>query len=339
MNLPGICRTKQIRGYAFPGIINNGSYYLTHLEVFADGLINCWEMVDLPLFKKKLRSGWVVTSIPDGDPLSIHGIGSLVVSNAKWNHTNKTLVKFIKTVLKQLNPRMENLYKCYGRETEEIGRVKYASVGIPNTRPWKTKEPNTPLVWGIFGKSLQHFRVSNDRLFLVNIQLFPDDTAVIFGSGEPITLDFNTFANQLRNPDYFRFPNRGDRVTIEQLVTFTAGEWKWSVKPESLQAEFHDLHNQVLGKPGAVKQCIEAYSNYLSKQTKETLNQLRQKYEAVPEHLRMYCGDMDTKDIPIRMILYGKEEIKKWSHYQIAKAMNKELPWIKIPEPPDENSA
>ena len=32
----------------------------------------------------------------------------------------------------------------------------------------------------------------------------------------------------------------------------------------------------------------------------------------------MYCGDMDTKDIPIRMILCGMDEIKNWSHYQAA---------------------
>jgi len=52
MRLASICRTKEIRGYEFPGIIHNGSYFLTDLQVFADGLINCWEMVDLPMFKK-----------------------------------------------------------------------------------------------------------------------------------------------------------------------------------------------------------------------------------------------------------------------------------------------
>ena len=30
---------------------------------------------------------------------------------------------------------------------------------------------------------------------------------------------------------------------------------------------------------------------------------LRAAYHAVPEHLRMYCGDMDSKDWPIRRIL------------------------------------
>jgi hypothetical protein len=64
---------------------------------------------------------------------------------------------------------------------------------------------------------------------------------------------------------------------------------------------------------------------------------LRRSYEAVPEHLRMYCGDMDTKDIPIRMILYGKDEIKNWSHYAVSKAEGMELPTIEIPESPSED--
>jgi hypothetical protein len=82
MTLASICRTKEIRGHEFPGIIHNASYFLTELQVFADGLINCWQMVDLPMFKEKLRRGWVVTSIPDGSELSIHGIGSVTVTSA-----------------------------------------------------------------------------------------------------------------------------------------------------------------------------------------------------------------------------------------------------------------
>jgi hypothetical protein len=77
MRLASICRTKEIRGYEIPGIIHNGNYFLTDLHVFADGLINCWQMVVLPMFKDKLRSGWAVTEIPHGADLSIHGIGRL----------------------------------------------------------------------------------------------------------------------------------------------------------------------------------------------------------------------------------------------------------------------
>jgi len=337
MTLASICRTKEIRGHEFPGIIHNGSYFLTELQVFADGLINCWEMVDLPMFKEKLRRGWVVTSIPAGSELSIHGIGSLAVTSPTWAHTPKSLVKYVQGIIKTLNPRMENLYDCHGRDTEEINGVRYAAVNTDKPRPWKTDEPISPLVRGVFGSSLRHFQIRNGTPHLVTIQLFKDDSAVIFGATEPQTLDSSSLIKQLEDRDHFRLPESGERVVIERLVEFVAGDWSYRVAPGQLAAEFHDLHDRVHGRPGAIQECMSAFRNYLADQSAENLDTLRQKYEAVPEHLRMYCGDMDVKDIPIRMILYGKSEIEHWSHYQVAKQLGEALPSINIPEPPGKN--
>jgi hypothetical protein len=285
-----------------------------------------------------LRCGWVVTSIPNGAELSIHGIGHLEVTSAIWAHkTRKSLVKFVQEIVKALNPRMENLYNCHGRDTEVINGVRYASVSFDNPRPWKTDQPFSPFARGLFGESLRHFQVRDGGLHLVTVQLFKDDSAVIFGAAEPQTLDFNLLIKQLQNRERFRLPEPGDRVLIEGLVEFVAGNWSYRVEPEELAAEFHDVHSRVLGKPGAIQECMRAYTVYLTTQSAENLDALRQKYEAVPEHLRMYCGDMDVKDIPIRMVLYGKAEIENWSHYQLAKELGETLPSIHIPEPPGQD--
>jgi hypothetical protein len=337
MTWASICRTKEIRGHEIPGIIHNGSYFLTELQVFADGLINCWEMVDVSMFKEKLRRGWVVTTIPDGGELSIHGIGSVAVTSASWRHTPNSLAKFVQDIIKTLNPRMENLYDCHGRDTEEINGVRYAAVNTDNPRPWKTDRPISPLVHGMFGGSLRHFLIRDGTPYLVTIQLFKDDSAVIFGASEPQTLDFGSLLKQLESRDHFRFPEPGERVVIEDLVEFVAGEWSYRVAIPELTAEIHDLHDRVQGRPGAIQECMRAFQDYLARQSVENLNALRKNYEAVPEHLRMYCGDMDVKDIPIRMILYGKSEIENWSHYQVAKEQGEVLPSIDIPEPTGEN--
>ena len=337
MTLGSICRTKEIRGHEFPGIIHNGGYFLTELHVFADGLINCWQMVDLPIFKEKLRRGWVVTVIPDDCELSIHGIGDVAVKSPTWAHTPQSLVKFIQDIVKTLNPRMENLYDCHNRDTEEVNGVRYAAVNTDNPRPWKTDQPISPLVRGVFGGSLRHFQVREGTLRLVTIQLFRDDSAVIFGAAEPQTLDFNSLIAQLESREHFRLPEPGERVVIEGLVEFLVGDWSYRVDPGQLAAEFHDLRDRVHGRPGAIQGCMSAFRDYLAKRSVENLNALRQKYEAVPEHLRIYCGDMDAKDVPIRMILYGKGEIEHWSHYQVAKQLGEVLPSIDIPEPPGEN--
>jgi hypothetical protein len=68
------------------------------------------------------------------------------------------------------------------------------------------------------------------------------------------------------------------------------------------------LLEELNGGPGAIRSCIEAHEAYESDPSPERRETLRRAYEAVPEHLRLYCGDMDSKDWPIRRILYGEGE-------------------------------
>ena len=47
--------------------IKNGStFYLSDLKIYADGLIDCWGLVDLEGFREKVAQGWVATEPPDG---------------------------------------------------------------------------------------------------------------------------------------------------------------------------------------------------------------------------------------------------------------------------------
>lgn len=54
---------------------------------------------------------------------------------------------------------------------------------------------------------------------------------------------------------------------------------------------------------------------------------------AVDWSQRHYLGDMDTYDIPIRIILYGDQEVEAWSHFIAARASGKEPPVISVPRP------
>ncbi len=62
--------------------IHNGpSYFLTDLKIYADGLIDCWGLVNLEEFKEKVRSGWVATTLADGGEASAHHLASWKFSN------------------------------------------------------------------------------------------------------------------------------------------------------------------------------------------------------------------------------------------------------------------
>lgn len=50
----------------------------------------------------------------------------------------------------------------------------------------------------------------------------------------------------------------------------------------------------------------------------------------------MYVGDMDTKDVAVRMVIYGEQQIEGWSHRLVARSRgDEELPSIEVPKPRD----
>jgi ribA/ribD-fused uncharacterized protein len=51
--------------------IKNGPYFLSDLKVYADGMIDCWGLVDLATFREKVASGWVATSFTEGGRASV----------------------------------------------------------------------------------------------------------------------------------------------------------------------------------------------------------------------------------------------------------------------------
>lgn len=57
-------------------IRNGGTYFLTDLKVYADGMIDCWGLVDLATFRQKVASGWVATSFPQGADANAHHLAS-----------------------------------------------------------------------------------------------------------------------------------------------------------------------------------------------------------------------------------------------------------------------
>jgi predicted NAD-dependent protein-ADP-ribosyltransferase YbiA (DUF1768 family) len=68
---------ERIEGTWRPIFINNGgTYFQTDLKIYADGLIDCWGLVDLDGLRNKVRTGWVATRIPEGGQASAHLLGA-----------------------------------------------------------------------------------------------------------------------------------------------------------------------------------------------------------------------------------------------------------------------
>ncbi|HKQ72547.1 MAG TPA: hypothetical protein VJ810_02390 [Blastocatellia bacterium] len=89
----------------------------------------------------------------------------------------------------------------------------------------------------------------------------------------------------------------------------------------------------IFSRIASSQKCRECYEAFLAAPTVANREALREAYEAVPEHNRAYLGDMDTKDVPIRMIIYGKQELENWSHRIVASELGySPLPTIFTPD-------
>ncbi|MFB7224299.1 NADAR family protein [Streptomyces sp. NPDC056227] len=122
-------------------ICNGGSYYLTDLFIYADGLVDCWELVTLDEFEKKLRSGWVATSLPDGGRASAHHLASWTFGEPCTWLTPELLLAEVRDTIDELNGRPDSTGRCLaavdvfiGDRTEENrAAARAAYLAIPET--------------------------------------------------------------------------------------------------------------------------------------------------------------------------------------------------------------
>jgi ribA/ribD-fused uncharacterized protein len=102
--IPGITRHAFIR--------NGGNYFLTDLIIYADGLVNCWGLVDLAEFEQKLRSGWVATTLEEGASASVHHVASWKFAEPQSWVTPEMLLGEVRDEIDKLNSRPDSSARC-----------------------------------------------------------------------------------------------------------------------------------------------------------------------------------------------------------------------------------
>ncbi|MGW2994926.1 NADAR family protein [Streptomyces sp. NPDC001193] len=122
-------------------ICNGGSYFLTDLFIYADGLVDCWELVTLDEFEEKLRSGWVATALPDGGRASAHDLASWTFGEPHTWSTPELLLAEVRDTIDELNGRPDSTGRCLaavdvfmGDRTEDNRAAALAAyLAIPET--------------------------------------------------------------------------------------------------------------------------------------------------------------------------------------------------------------
>ncbi|MFD7628855.1 NADAR family protein [Streptomyces sp. NPDC059851] len=123
-------------------ICNGGTYFLTDLFIYADGLVDCWELVTLDEFEEKLRREWVATSLPEGGRASAHQLASWTFGEPHVWVTPEVLLAEIRDTIDRLNRRPDSTGRCLAavdafladRTEENRAVARAAYLAIPHTQ-------------------------------------------------------------------------------------------------------------------------------------------------------------------------------------------------------------
>jgi hypothetical protein len=287
-----------IEGVTVPAIVHNGSYFYITMPVYEDGSMDCWKRIALSDLSRELDADWLATEIPVGETIDIHGLGNYQIIDAEWEHTKESYIAYIQNVVRSMNADMAGLFKETPEQKRrfEKNRVRFGAKGTPY------KMTNNFGYDFMDGKSSNVFYKSGESWRVALITAYEDASLAIdavpgrfFSPGEIRDL----FARGALSGN----PSGTVKILLPGLGAVT-GEALFDTDSTEKLKEIENMTARAEGRPDAAERCQEAYYEYLVWASDENKERLRAAYEAVPEHERMYLGDMDTKDSDYRRILY-----------------------------------
>lgn len=299
-----ITRSKKVEGVRIPGIIHNNNYFFINLDVYEDGMVNCWELVDLDLLKQKIYQNWLVPSIPNGQNISIHGLGCYKIEKANWYYNNRSYFKFIFSVIKQLNPSMKNIYKI---TKEEIASNNKRHVGFcPNSTPFMVESEH--FYQTEEGDGFSIFYRNGDFVYLSELIVYKNGVVKIFNTPDVIETNIDEIENLINSKLLLTTVKNGTWVIVNGFGKMLFSEELYSTKSKEKLKEINDIYTKLNGNETSLELCRMAYYEYLENPDEYYRNRLKELYEKIPEHERMYLGDMDSKDSDYRRIIYHPDK-------------------------------
>jgi hypothetical protein len=280
--------------------INNAQCHLTTVDVYEDGSIDCWGFVDRDLFKSKVHARWVVPSPKAGQHLSVHNFGFTGISAGHWFQSPESILGEVDSIVRRLNPRMLSLIDMQGSAPELRGKISYAKMGLSDKTPFRVEATGQRQILADSVPILR--RLKHDAGFqLTRLFAYADGLLRLGTSGnlfEAAALDALFSSGEMANSAPAK-----TLVTLPGLGDFRTTEQFGGVSDRDRVTEVNDMIGVLQGKPSLLVRCRASLADYKKAPTIEAEEALRAAYQAVPTHLRPYCGDMNTRDTEIRRIL------------------------------------
>ncbi|BDI32348.1 hypothetical protein CCAX7_43990 [Capsulimonas corticalis] len=151
------------------------------------------------------------------------------------------------------------------------------------------------------GTYLQAFIKNGRHFFVTEIKIYKDGMIDCWGF-----VDFEGFQEKIRSGWVRTRLPEGARVSMMESLNFTATDVKAGVEEVEFVKQVADEILSLNKKPTSAHFCGEALRQYKQDPTESNRERLRTAYEAVPKHMRLFLGDMDSKDWEYKRILDEK---------------------------------
>jgi hypothetical protein len=149
------------------------------------------------------------------------------------------------------------------------------------------------------GVFLQAFIKNGDHYYVTEIKVYKDGRIDCWGM-----VDFDGFKEKVSKGWVRTHLPEGARVSMMVSgLNFTAHQVKSRVEEQEFVKEVEDEIRRLNGQLTTGEICRQALTEYKHEPNEANKEYLRQAYDAVPKHCRIYLGDMDDKDSEYRSIL------------------------------------
>lgn len=145
------------------------------------------------------------------------------------------------------------------------------------------------------------FTRTMDSYHLTDLLVFADG-AIDCGTGGLTDLD--GLRDALRRGAVATALDEGKWASAHHVASWRLAEPRTRLTAEMLLGEIADEIDRLNNRPDSTARCLAALNTYLSDMSQANQAELREKYLAIPAHMREFAlGDMDHKDRPLRVLI------------------------------------
>lgn len=131
---------KRIEGTWRHAFIRNGdTYFLTDIKIYADGMVDCWDLLNLAEFAERVRSGRIATALPAGGRASAHHLASWTFADPQGRLDAEDLIGEVTDEVDRMNKRPDSAARC-----REAARTYLADRTADNRRQVRTAYHRVP---------------------------------------------------------------------------------------------------------------------------------------------------------------------------------------------------